>query len=259
MTIKEAILEVMREKGEPMSAGEAYDRIMSRGLYDFGAADPRGVVRFTIRCQCEGIDWKSSKSTKSFRLLDGGLYEPLKDSVSSRQTEVVEPESGEDTVREQLASLGREHEEQFIEEVIDALKQMTPEAFEDFSRDLLEAYGLEAVEVTSKGADGGIDGYAKLPAGLTTLNVSFQCKRWKGSVGSPEIDRFRGAMDGKNLHQGIILTTSYFTKEAKKVAARENAKPIILLGGREIVQLMIEKEFKVCVKSLNLFESDLSS
>ena len=246
MTIKEAILKVMRDKGEPISTSDAYQLIIDNKLYEFGAKEPKSVVRNEIRRQCLGIDWKSSRSGKVFKLCEGGLYEPIENFQQIDPVNIsVGEEVLEEPIRDQIRSLSLEHKEQFIEEVVESLNSLTPEEFEKFSRDLLAAYGLQKVEVTNRGSDGGIDGFAKLPAGITTLNVSFQCKRWQANVGSPEIDRFRGAMDGKNIHQGIFLTTSYYSSSAKEVAQREHAQPVILLDGRQIVMLMIEKGFKV--------------
>jgi restriction system protein len=186
MTITEAILKVMRDKGVPITALEVYNEIVNQNLYNFGAKDPSSVVRMEIRRQCLGIDWKSSRAEKVFKLCEGGTYEP---NENFQQIDPVNISVGEEVldepIRDQIRSLSSEHKEQFIEEVIESLNLLTPKEFEKFSRDLLAAYGLQKVEVTNCGSDGGIDGNAKLPAGITTLNVSFQCKRWKASVGSP--------------------------------------------------------------------------
>ena len=77
MTIKEAALEVMREKGEPMTVREIYDQIILRKLYKFNSNNHENIVRRTIRIQCEGMDHLPiSKSVKIFRRLEDGRYEP---------------------------------------------------------------------------------------------------------------------------------------------------------------------------------------
>jgi len=76
------------------------------------------------------------------------------------------------------------------------------------------------------------------------MNVAFQCKRWEENVGRPEVDKFRGAIQG-DFAQGIFFSTSDFTNDAKDVSLKKGAAPIILLNGESIVNLMIEKGFGV--------------
>jgi restriction system protein len=102
------------------------------------------------------------------------------------------------------------------------------------------AYGIVDVTVTQISKDGGIDGHGRLTLGLATLNAAFQCKRWQGSVGRPEVDKFRGAIRGE-YEQGVFFSTSDFTKEARDASLRRGAVPVILLNGEGIVRLMIEK------------------
>ena len=59
------------------------------------------------------------------------------------------------------------------------------------------------MEVTGAGADGGIDGHGRLRVGVATMRAAFQCKRWEGSVGRPEVDKFRGAIQGE-FEQGLF-------------------------------------------------------
>ncbi len=77
------------------------------------------------------------------------------------------------------------------------------------------------------------------------MNVAFQCKRWTTTnVGRPEIDKFRGAIQGE-YEQGLFFTTASFASGAKQVSIKAGAVPIILIDGPSIVDLMIEKEFGV--------------
>jgi restriction system protein len=118
---------------------------------------------------------------------------------------------------------------------------------------LLEAYGFVDVKVTQFSKDGGIDGNGKLKVGLAHLNVAFQCKRYTGnSVGRPDIDKFRGAIQGQ-FEQGIFFTSSTFAQGAASASFRPGAVPIILIDGKAIVDLMIEKQFGVQVEQLPIY------
>jgi restriction system protein len=133
------------------------------------------------------------------------------------------------------------------------LKRLDPETFEHFSKKLLEAYGFVDVQVTRYTKDGGIDGFGKLKVGFAHMKVGFQCKRYGlTNVGRPEIDQFRGAVQGK-CEQGIFFTTSTFAKGAEEDCFRPGAVPVILIDGKSIVDLMIQKKFGVTVESLPVY------
>jgi restriction system protein len=98
--------------------------------------------------------------------------------------------------------------------ILTDLKSLSPTAFESFAKRLLDVYGFHEMKVTQISGDGGIDGYGKLKVGLAFLNVAFQCKRWtKGNVQRPEVDRFRGAIQG-DFEQGLFFTTASFSEGA---------------------------------------------
>lgn len=139
-----------------------------------------------------------------------------------------------------FVELYEEYEASFRAQLLQRINDLSPREFELFARRLLQAYGFADVEVTTLSADGGIDGHGKLLLGLATMNVAFQCKRWQGNVGRPEVDRFRGAIQGK-FEQGVFFVTSDFTQEARNASLRPGAVPIILLNGESIVDLMIKR------------------
>lgn len=136
--------------------------------------------------------------------------------------------------------LYEEYEAKFRGQLLAKLQDLLPREFEHFARRLLTAYGFVDVTVTDLSKDGGIDGYGKLRLGLATMNVAFQCKRWQGNVGRPEVDKFRGAIQGA-FEQGVFFTTANFTSDARDASLRRGAVPVILLNGERIVGLMIEK------------------
>jgi hypothetical protein len=75
MIIVEAIKEVMRIKGQPMTAKEAYQQIVKNNFYEFKAADPVHIVNGQIRKHCKGIPGQKSYSrTKHFISIEGNRY-----------------------------------------------------------------------------------------------------------------------------------------------------------------------------------------
>jgi restriction system protein len=157
-----------------------------------------------------------------------------------------------------LVDLYEKYELQFRSKLLDRLYELSPTQFEHFARHLLTAYGFVQVIVTQHTKDGGIDGHGLLKVGLARMSVAFQCKRWEGNVPRPDVDKFRGAIQGE-FEQGIFFTTSDFTKGAMDASIKKGAVPIILLNGESIVDLMIDKEFGVQKKPLQIYEDQLDA
>lgn len=126
------------------------------------------------------------------------------------------------------------------EELIDAVKKISPDKFERLCQRLLRELGFLNVEVTQRSNDGGIDGQGLIRiGGVLSFHVVFQAKRYQGSVGSSVVRDFRGAMIGR-ADKGLILTTGTFTREAKKEANRDGAPPIDLIDGNEFAEKLKE-------------------
>ncbi len=123
------------------------------------------------------------------------------------------------------------------------LAAVVPEEFERFCADLLRHIGMEHVEVTGAAGDHGVDGHGYLRVGpLVTTKVAFQCKRYSGAVSPKEIREFRGAI-GTRAEKGIFFTTGYFTDSARDAAREDISKPIELVDGDRLVELLEEHEF----------------
>lgn len=128
----------------------------------------------------------------------------------------------------------------------EAIKNMSPAKFEQFSRLLLTKMGIT---FTNKGIsisnDGGIDGYGyHMGDDFRTTRVVIQCKRYTvNPVGEPDINQFLGAMNKFQADYGVFITSSRFTTKARE-AAREGS-PITLIDGDDLVELIIKYELFV--------------
>ncbi|MFC6080442.1 restriction endonuclease [Sphaerisporangium aureirubrum] len=168
--------------------------------------------------------------------------------VTSEQVEVeVSVDDGAtatEKLRVEQISLAPSPEPDWQEVLLDALMKLSPYAFERLAGRLLRRAGYEGVEVTDRSGDGGIDGFGTTWYRLTSSRVYFQCKRYTKSVG-PEIVRdFRGSLDGRG-ERGLLITTSLFTPGARLEAKRPGAKPIDLIDGRRLCDLLREYELGV--------------
>jgi len=66
--------------------------------------------------------------------------------------------------------------------ILDELKSLTPDAFENFCRLLFETLGYDNVVVTERGADGGIDGYGNFRQGVVHIKSAFQSKEVRTGI-----------------------------------------------------------------------------
>ena len=130
-----------------------------------------------------------------------------------------------------------------------------PQQFEEFAGTLLESVGFTDVEVTKYVGDGGIDGYGNLEMGVVKVKAAFQVKRWRQNVPPAEVNQFRGAIQGE-FDQGIFITTSDFSDEAKKASSKRGAVPIVLINGDRIVTIMLERGLGVRQEPLTVTRID---
>lgn len=140
-----------------------------------------------------------------------------------------------------------EHQLDWRQDLLDALKSLSPPAFEHLAAALLEAADFDEVEVTGRSGDGGIDGIGVYhPSGLISFHTAFQCKRYQGSVGASAVRDFRGSFIGRS-DRGIIITTGSFTPAAREEAARPGANPVDLIDGEALCELLKDYEIGVRV------------
>lgn len=134
------------------------------------------------------------------------------------------------------------------DDLLERLKACSPSFFERLVVDLLVAMGYggslaDAGQAIGRSGDGGIDGIIKEDKlGLDV--VCIQAKRWKETVGRPDVQGFAGSMEGFRARKGVMLTTSAFSKEAQEYVTRIERK-IVLIDGRQLAQLMIDHDIGV--------------
>lgn len=136
-----------------------------------------------------------------------------------------------------LDSTDDDGDTEWTEELLGALREMAPDAFERLCQRLLRESGFTKVEVTGRTGDGGIDGIGVLRVNLISFQIVFQCKRYAGVVGSGAIRDFRGSMVGR-ADKGLFMTTGRFSPSAEQEAVRDGAPAIDLIDGNELCGLL---------------------
>jgi restriction system protein len=127
--------------------------------------------------------------------------------------------------------------------LLQRVKKASPVFFERLVVELLLTMGYggsrrEAGEAIGKAGDEGIDGIINEDRlGLDVIYL--QAKRWEGSVGRPEIQKFVGALHGKRAKKGVFMTTGSFSADAREYVAHIDPK-VVLIDGEQLSQLMID-------------------
>jgi restriction system protein len=90
------------------------------------------------------------------------------------------------------------------------------------------------------------------------IKVAVQVKRYSANVQRPEIQKLRGSLD--EYDYGFFITTSDFSSGAKEEAVRTGGgKPIVLVNGRQVVNLLMEHGIGVTRSALEVYEFDENS
>ncbi len=129
------------------------------------------------------------------------------------------------------------------DELLTTIKGCSPAFFEKLVVDVIVSMGYggsrrEAGRAVGGTGDDGIDGIINEDR-LGLDNIYLQAKRWEGTVGRPEIQKFAGALQGNRARKGIFITTSSFTKDAQEYTQRIDSK-IVLIDGKRLANLMID-------------------
>jgi len=133
----------------------------------------------------------------------------------------------------------RKQNDQVRRELHEQVSNLTPEQFEVLVGKLLTALGFDDVTVTRVSSDGGIDVRGTLVVGdAIRTRMAVQAKKWKKNVQAPIVQQVRGSLGSHE--QGLIITTSDFSKGARGEAQRPDATPVGLMNGKQLVSLLIE-------------------
>ena len=206
----------------------------------------RGYFQATERGQ-KVLAGPPSKITVAFLKQFPEFVEFYTTKKSASNAAVAEPESPEvsnQTPEETLEVGYLKLRTQIEADLLARIKKCAPDFFERLVVTLLTTMGYggslaDAGRAIGRSGDGGVDGVIKGDKlGLDLLYI--QAKRWDDTtVGSPEIQKFVGALFGKKAKKGIFITTSTFSKAAIDYAAGLDSK-IILIDGAQLTELMFD-------------------
>ena len=168
---------------------------------------------------------------------------------------VVAEDDGQ-TPEELLENSFQQFRNEIASELLSRVKAASAQFFERLVVELLLAMGYggsrkEAGEAIGKAGDEGIDGIINEDRlGLDVIYI--QAKKWNGSVGRPEVQKFVGALHGKRAKKGVFITTGTFSSDAIEYVAKIEPK-VVLIDGSQLANLMID--FNVGVTPVASYET----
>jgi restriction system protein len=118
------------------------------------------------------------------------------------------------------------------QESIDTVRNLNWKEFEELVGEAYRRQGYTVYENTGAGPDGGIDLTLKKNGEL----ILIQCKQWRNiKVGVDKVRELYGVQISQNANKSILMTSGFFTQEAKNFAAN---KPIDLVEGSQLLEFV---------------------
>lgn len=194
--------------------------------------------------------WRLTNEGLEKILTDDGVYALFKgvqESVKKSSAEIPKKSELE------FEDKSTEDEEHSVG-LLNLIQNLPAVGFEKLCKRLLTEIGINDITITGGAGDQGIDGKGLVKLNdVVSLNIVFQCKRYKETVSPHHVRDFRGAMQGRG-EKGLIITTGRFTKEAKNEANRDGVTPIELIDGDRLVDLF--EKHHLGLKPVTVFEID---
>jgi restriction system protein len=204
--------------------------------------------REALRIHPKRIDLRVLNGFEGYREFRNRRKNVEDDESDASETEVEDAQTPEELLENAYLQVRRQVEAELLSQI----KSSPPEFLERVVVDLVVRMGYggsrkDAGEALGRSGDEGIDGIIKEdPLGLDIIYL--QAKRWEGTVGRPEIQKFAGALQGQRARKGIFITTSTFSSDALEYTSRIETK-IILIDGPRLAKLMFDHGVGVATAS----------
>lgn len=240
------------ERNEPLPSGRArrYDnRVSWAKVY----LEQAGLLASSRRAHFQITDQGRRVLAENPQRIDIGLLERFEQFKRYRnaarnaegQTQTVsEPTHVQSATPEELLEQAYQSmRAELASELLLRVKASSPQFFETLVVELLLKMGYgrsraEAGRAIGRVGDEGIDGIiSEDRLGLDTIYL--QAKRWEGTVGRPEVQKFVGALHGKRARKGVFITTGSFSTEAKDYVSHIDPR-VVLIDGLELAQYMVD-------------------
>lgn len=242
MNLSEEAAAELHRKGPQTKVG--YNAAWTRTwLRRIGAIEPAAGPKtrqgvWTLTAKGRDVEWAESRAETEVKAAHQQYQKEVKQKKGQESAGTTQSEAEQSAPASPETGDGGT-ENSWKTELMEVLLQLDPAAFERLCQRLLHATGIEDLVVTGGPGDGGIDGTGRLKVGLVSFQVAFQAKRWKGTVGPGVVREMQGSMTS-DVDHGIVITTGYFSHNAKTQAKTPGAKQVELVDGERLCDLLDE-------------------
>ncbi len=225
MRFKDAAYEILKQAGKPLHYSQITDRALAAALLDTSGQTPHASMGALLYTDTLNPDSRFRRGDER------GTFVLKVNAPAGIQAQI-------ENIKAQVRKDLRKH-----------LYKMPPNKFEELIRQLLVQMGFEETETTPYSNDKGVDVRGILRTNpLSTVKIAIQVKRWTSNVGSGVVRDLRGSLKVADSEQGLVITPSDFTAEAKAESQAIGKTPITLINGEELVDLLIEHQVGVTQK-----------
>ncbi len=220
----------LQQAGLLTSPRRGHFRISERGKEVLDTAPQRIDIKFLEQFP-EFVAFRTRRSKP-----EANVFE-----TPAQETDQVTPEEALEAAHARMKA-------GLVSELLNRVKSASPEFFERLVVELLLKMGYggsraDAGQAIGKSGDEGIDGIIKEDRlGLDV--VYLQAKKWEGTVGRPEIQKFVGALHGKRARKGVFITTGSFSPDALAYLEQIDLK-VVLIDGQRLAELMVDFDLGV--------------
>jgi restriction system protein len=196
-----------------------------------------------LKSKPQRIDLKFLEKIPEYKVWRDTCTKDIQGTSSAAKDDIIDEIEIKKTPEELLDYSYSKLKEELTIELIEKIKECSPNFFERLVVDLLIKMGYggsrkEAGKIIGKSGDGGIDGTIdEDKLGLDTIYV--QAKRWENTVPIAQIRDFAGSLLSKKAKKGVFISTSDYPKGAYDFVSSIEPK-IVLINGKELAELMIE-------------------
>lgn len=182
------------------------------------------------------------------------------------QSKVNEEFDSNLTPRETIEEAYQAINEELSDEILETIRNCSPQFFERLVLDLLLAMGYgnkyeNASFLRGRSGDAGVDGVINQDAlGLDVIYVQAKKYKQENKITPHQVRDFIGSLMSENCGKGVFITTSSFTQDSiNHLKTSKAACNVVPIDGIKLAQLMIEHNVgvsKVTSYELKKIDSD---
>ncbi len=227
---------------------ELSDERATYKITDLGRETLEDVKQNNKTLDTDYLVQNSSNYEKNWQVARSSDKDKLSSKIDSTAEEISQNASFD--LEEEL----QKNQEEFDIQLLEKIKNMSWQNFEDFCATLIEKMGYGVASKRKiRSHDGGIDGEILEDELGLRGKIYLQAKQWQSGskVGSKDMREFLYNIRGK---KGVFITTSDFSEEAQREASNFKDGSVALINYQELIRFCKKYQHFCKKKILEIFQ-----